>query len=114
MIFSIIALHGIETHSPRTWIAYEQDEEPRERATNWLCDVDMLPRVIPQAQIWTYNYNFNCYSDNAQEVDILGLGETFVEILWGAKDKDVGNRLLLFIGSCFGGIVIAQVRYLAF
>lgn len=70
----------------------------------------MLPEVMPQARIWTYDYNSNCYSDNAPQVDILELGETFLEILWRARDKDVGERPLIFVGSCFGGIVIAQVR----
>jgi hypothetical protein len=69
----------------------------------------MLPKVIPRARIWVYNYNSNCYSDNAQNVDILGLGESFLEILWIARDKDIGRRPLVFIGSCFGGIVVAQV-----
>lgn len=102
-------MHGIETHSPRTWIAYERDNEPRGRATNWLCDEDMLPSVMSEARIWVYDYNSSCFLDNAQQVDILGLGETFLKILSGAKDKDVGKRLLLFVGSCFGGVVIAQV-----
>lgn len=70
----------------------------------------MLPKVIPQARVWAYDYNSNCYSDNAQHVDILGLGDTFLEVLWGVKDKDVGSRSLIFVGSCFGGVVIAQVR----
>lgn len=70
----------------------------------------MLPKVVPQARIWAYEYNSNCYSDNAQEVDILGLGDSFLEVLRGAQDKGVGQRVLVFIGSCFGGIVIAQVR----
>ena len=30
---SIIAVHGIETHSPKTWIAYERDEEPKGHGT---------------------------------------------------------------------------------
>ena len=102
-------MHGIETQSPKTWTAYEHDEEPKGRAINWLCDDDMLPRIIPSARIWVYDYNSNCYSDNAQHVDILGLGETLLESLWIAKDKDVGQRPLIFIGSCFGGIVVFQV-----
>ncbi|MCJ1424372.1 hypothetical protein MMC29_002260 [Sticta canariensis] len=104
----IIAVHGIETHSPKTWTAYERDEEPRGRATNWLCDKDMLPEAMPQACIWTYDYNSNCYSDNAPQIDLLGLGETFLEILRRARDQKIGERSLIFIGSCFGGIVIAQ------
>ena len=104
-------MHGIETHSPKTWTFHERDEEPRGRTTNWLCDEDMLPKVVPQARIWAYDYNSSCYSDNAPEVDILALGDTFLEILRGARDKDIGTRPLIFIGSCFGGIVIAQVRH---
>ena len=74
----------------------------------------MLPKVVPQARIWAYDYNSNCYSDNAQEIDVLGLGDSFLEMLRGAQDKGVGERVLVFIGSCFGGIVIAQVRLSAF
>lgn len=91
-------------------MAYERDEEPRGRAMNWLSDEDMLPNMVPQARIWAYDYNSNCYSDNAQEIDILALGYTFLEILRGAQDEGVGKRMLVFIGSCFGGIVVAQVR----
>ena len=107
---SIVAVHGIETQSPKTWTAYEHEKEPRGRATNWLCDEDMLPNVVPQARIWAYDYNSNCYSDGAPEIDILALGDTFLEMLRGAQDKGVGTRTLIFIGSCFGGILIAQVR----
>ena len=70
----------------------------------------MLPKVVPQARIWVYDYNSNCYSDNAQEVDILDLGQTFLEILWIERSEDFGRRPLIFVGSCFGGIVIVQVR----
>ena len=71
----------------------------------------MLPEVVPQARIWAYDYNSSCYSDNAPEVDILALGDTLLEILRGARDKGVGKRTIIFIGSCFGGILIAQVRH---
>ena len=69
----------------------------------------MLPNVLPQARIWAYDYNSNCYSDNAPEIDILALGDTFLEMLRGAQGNGVGTRTLIFIGSCFGGILIAQV-----
>ena len=91
-------------------MTFEREEEPRGRTINWLCDEDMLPRVIPQARILAYNYNSNCYSNDAQEVDILGLGESFLETLWIERTKDVGKRPLVFLGSCFGGIVVVQVR----
>ena len=98
----------------RTWTAHERDEEPRGRARNWLRDEDMLPHILPQARIFLYEYNSNCYSDNAQEIDILGLGESFLAMLDAAEDNGIGKRSLLFIGSCFGGIVVAQVCLPAF
>ncbi|KAM0804501.1 hypothetical protein BDR22DRAFT_878961 [Usnea florida] len=110
----VIAVHGIETQSPRTWTFYERDEEPRGRGTNWLCDEDMLPKVLPQARIWAYDYNSNCYSDNAQEIDILALGDTFLAILKEHQEQGIRERMLVFIGSCFGGIVIAQALVRAF
>ena len=70
----------------------------------------MLPRVIPQACIWAYNYNSNCFSDNAQEVDIVGLGNTFLEMMRAKSESGIGKRQLVFIGSCFGGLVIIEVR----
>lgn len=67
--------------------------------------------MVPQARIWAYDYNSSCYSDNAPEIDILALGDTFLEILRGAQGKGVGTRALIFVGSCFGGILVAQVRH---
>ncbi|KAF2663510.1 ankyrin [Microthyrium microscopicum] len=89
----IIAVHGLET-------------EPRGRAVNWLKDFDMLPLAIPTARIWTFDYNAN-YSDNAQQVTLSGLASTFLSHL---KDnfEELRGREILFIGSCFGGIVVAD------
>jgi hypothetical protein len=108
LITSIIAVHGIETTSPKTWVAYEQDTEPKGRAYNWLKDVDMLPSVIPGARIWAFDYNSN-YSHDAQTVRIDGLGVILLNCI---KDRyeDFESRKLVFIGSCFGGIVVAAVR----
>ena len=105
----MIAVHGIEISSPQTWTAYQSDTEPRGHAVNWLCDDDMLPTILLHTRIWTYVYNSNCYSDGAQEVDILGLGQVFLEILW--SNGIDGLRPILFVGSCFGGIVVAQVSH---
>jgi len=69
----------------------------------------MLPKVVPQARIWVYDYNSNCYSDHAQKVDILGVGESFLEFLYSAKEHGIGKRPIIFIGSCFGGVLVAQV-----
>ena len=100
-------MHGIETWSPRTWNFYEPTGDPAGRGINWLCDDDMLPRVVPQARIWVYDYN-SFYSENAQRVRLKGLGENFIRFI--EQEETLGTRPLVLIGSCFGGLVVAQVR----
>ncbi|EPE31353.1 alpha/beta-Hydrolase [Glarea lozoyensis ATCC 20868] len=107
----IIAVHGIETCSPTTWTAYERDEEPRGRKINWLVDDDMLPSVVPNARIWVFDYNSR-YSRDAQEVGIKDLGAVFLRFLWDKK-HELGTRPIVFIGSCFGGILITQALQMA-
>ncbi|OCL09319.1 hypothetical protein AOQ84DRAFT_404825 [Glonium stellatum] len=102
---SIIAVHGIETSSPKTWTAYEQDMDPKGRSFFWLKDTDMLPSVIKGARTWAFDYNSN-YSHDAQRVRIDGLAETLLSCIKDKRD-DFESRKIVFIGSCFGGIVIA-------
>lgn len=65
----------------------------------------MLPLMVPQARIWVFDYNAR-YSSDGQAIGIKNLGEIFLEHLSMQK---LGRRPIVFIGSCFGGIVIAQV-----
>ena len=74
----------------------------------------MLPEVIPQACIWAYNYNSNCFSDDAQEVNIVGLGDAFLQMMQAKSDSGIGKRPLVFIGSCFGGLTVIEVRVFSF
>lgn len=100
-------MHGIETCSPRTWIAYERESDPKGREVNWLADENMLHHVVPQARIWVFDYNSR-YSKDAQVVRIKDLAGVFLDFI---KDRstELGTRQIVFIGSCFGGIVVAQV-----
>ena len=102
-------MHGLETCSPTTWTAFERDEEPRGRKYNWLSDEDMLPYEVPQARIWVFDYNSR-YSREGQNISIKDLGQIFLEHI--STEKVLGTRPIVFIGSCFGGIVIAQVGHL--
>ena len=68
----------------------------------------MLPSIVPQARFWAYSHNSNCYSDGAQEIDTQGQGNSFLETI-SAKLGGIGTRPIIFIGSCYDGIVVAQV-----
>lgn len=74
---SIIAIHGLDTESPRTWAAYETEGDKTSRLVHWLQDEDMLPRVIPNARIFTYDWNANTFSNAAVE-DIFGHAKTLL------------------------------------
>jgi hypothetical protein len=60
---SIIAIHGLDTHSPRTWEAYEEPKNTKSRRVHWLKDEDMLPKSIPNARIYTYDWNANTHAE---------------------------------------------------
>lgn len=68
----------------------------------------MLPSVIKDARIWVFDYNSN-YSHDAQTVRVDGLAATLLICMKDRRD-DFESRKIVFIGSCFGGIVVAQVR----
>ncbi|RDW58642.1 hypothetical protein BP6252_13118 [Coleophoma cylindrospora] len=101
----IVAVHGLETWSPRTWVGQKGYGTPNAgKEVNWLSDPDMLHENIPCAKIWVYDYNSN-YSRDASETRLKDVGGFFLKSLMA---EEIGKRPLVFIGSCFGGIVIVQ------
>ncbi|MCJ1251264.1 hypothetical protein MMC30_008495 [Trapelia coarctata] len=98
----IVAVHGLDTSSPKTWLAYEKDGPPnvRGRVFNWLSDDDMLPTIVPKARIWTFDYNAN-YHSNASVVDLLALGETLLRSL-----SEIRSNALESAGSFKSGFEI--------
>jgi hypothetical protein len=89
MDHSIIAIHGLDTRSPKTWVAYETEDArgPRGRAVNWLCDADMLPSAIPEGRIFTFDYNANYHTEAPVET-LLGQADNLLNLL-AHERKDV-------------------------
>ncbi|KAE9370182.1 hypothetical protein N431DRAFT_468253 [Stipitochalara longipes BDJ] len=112
--FDVIAVHGLGVTSPRTWIAYEREGQKgtHGREFIWLVDLDMLPSIIPGSRIWTFDYNSNYYQESSA-ADLVGLGDMLLSAIEKVR-RDRGNqnntvmKSILFIGSCFGGLVVAQ------
>lgn len=101
-----MAIHGLDTESPRTW-EYKKKLEHGGGVVNWLADADMLPAAIPEARIFTYDWNANCFQD-APVKAILGHSDTLLTHL--AETRGTGARPIIFVASCFGGLVLAEVR----
>jgi len=59
---SIVAIHGLDTTSERTWSAYSIDGDPQSRLVHWLKDEDMLPSHVRFARIFTYDWNASTFA----------------------------------------------------
>ena len=60
---------------------------------NWLSDEDMLPRIVPSANIFTFTWDSDCYS-NAPVVRIRDVADTLLRKLQDERDKVETMRFL--------------------
>jgi len=104
----IIAIHGLDTQSPKTWVAWK-DGDPTSGEVHWLQDHNMLPNIIPNARIFTYDWNANFDSNPATDI-LLGHADGLLDRLHICRSKDTSNRPIIFIASCFGGLLLVKVR----
>ncbi|KAK1760821.1 hypothetical protein QBC47DRAFT_368295 [Echria macrotheca] len=101
--FDIVAIHGLGTTAPRTW-EYKLPGAPG-NVVNWLADGDMLPRRFPGARIHTYTWNAD-YLEDAPTQSLLGEAN---KLLMHVSDLvERGPRPIIFIASCFGGLLLAE------
>ena len=100
---SIIAIHGLGTESPKTW---EYKKKDSSGVVNWLSDKNMLPAHIPEARIFTYDWNAN-YFEDAPVQTLFGHADVLLALV--TENQVSKKRPIIFIASCFGGIVLAEV-----
>jgi hypothetical protein len=109
----IIAIHGLDTTSPDTWIWKAQEcttANPSE--VNWLTDPGMLPAVVGRARILTCDWPASLFlgKDSIQRTTkelARGL------LLAMQSRRKNGDRSIVFIASCLGGIILVQALVLA-
>lgn len=106
----IIAVHGLDTRSPDTWI-WREPNNPKIQI-NWLQDPKMLPSIVlvGRARIFTCDWP----ADMLQKLVpttleesakfLLGITRTHLE-----RNKHVGiERPVLFVASCLGGTILIK------
>ncbi|PHH91521.1 hypothetical protein CDD83_124 [Cordyceps sp. RAO-2017] len=86
----IIAIHGLDTQSPRAWVAWKKDGDPDSGHVHWLQDRDMLPSVIPNARIFTYDWNANIDNDAAADF-LFGHADALLDRLLIRRSKATQN-----------------------
>ncbi|KAI1298386.1 hypothetical protein F5Y03DRAFT_270641 [Xylaria venustula] len=104
----IIALHGLNAQSPRTWEAFKDGKTAESGNIFWLKDHNMLPSAIPNSRILTNDYNAS-YTTGASEETLTGHAVTLLyQLDVNRKKAHRSNRLIIFIASCFGGLLLAK------
>jgi len=66
----------------------------------------MLPAAVPQASIYTYDWNANYFKD-APVQTLLGHADNLLGLL--AVEGRGSERPIIFVASCFGGLILAEV-----
>ena len=107
-----------------------KDENPR-REVHWLKDEDMLPRDCSQAQIMSFGYESQWFGKDSIKTRLATVADSLLSALKSERmvntslerlitvetniipQKQTGRasqfRPILFIGHCFGGLVIQKV-----
>ncbi|SCO92473.1 uncharacterized protein FRV6_16601 [Fusarium oxysporum] len=100
----IIAIHGLDTQSPRAW-EYRNKPDDGGRVVNWLANADMLPAAIPEARIYTYDWNANYLRDSSVQTLLRHADTLLIHLLKGGGRE---RRPIIFVASCFGGLILAE------
>ncbi|TRX90306.1 hypothetical protein FHL15_008851 [Xylaria flabelliformis] len=101
----IIAIHGLDTKSPGTWTF---KTKAGESGVNWLSNEMMLPREVGSARIFTCDWPSDLFERSGYRQKTF---DEFASVLFTklaehhSKDKE---RPILFIASCFGGILLLK------
>lgn len=107
----IIAIHGFDTDSPNTWIHKEKGEVD----VNWLEDEHMLPAEVSNVRIFTCNWPAELFQQSNRDPDkIEELARLLLAGILGRGSLTTNrNRPILFIASCFGGVVLMKALVMA-
>ncbi|RYP60580.1 hypothetical protein DL771_010471 [Monosporascus sp. 5C6A] len=96
----IVAVHGIGVHPEDAW-------NHRKTKRNWLADKSMLPADFPNARIMAYGYASYWFGDQAVKQSVETVATDLLDCL-GEKRADCLHRPIIFVGHCFGGLVIQK------
>jgi len=74
---------------------------------NWLKDVHMLPHAVPHTRILSFAYESQWLGKDSINQRLPLVAQHLLKSLMEQR-KDYPSRPLIFIGHCFGGIVIEK------
>lgn len=115
----IIAIHGLDTQSPNTWTWKSRNNKP---AVNWLADPTMLPGEVGQARIFVCDWPARIFQrslslplavKDCARLLLAGIQDMRQRPAANGQVKTRPDRPILFIASCFGGIILMEALVVA-
>jgi tetratricopeptide (TPR) repeat protein len=104
---SIIAIHGLGANPDTTWVREVKDKTGATRSIHWLKDKDMLPSLVPDAQIWTFCYNSKWLGEAPiHHLDSLGI--QLLTLIHQNRPESSHQKPIVFIAHSFGGIILEE------
>lgn len=96
----IVAVHGLGAIPDITW-------KESKSGVNWLSDPQMLPSRTPDARILRFGYDSLWLGKEAIRTRLPTIADKLLLVLARERQQDP-MRPLIFIGHCFGGLVIQR------
>lgn len=96
----IVAVHGLGAIPDITW-------KESKSGVNWLSDPQMLPSRTPEARILRFGYDSLWLGKEAIRTRLPTIADKLLLVLARERQQDP-LRPLVFIGHCFGGLVIQR------
>lgn len=110
----IIAIHGLDTKSPDTWIWRHRGADiPTNAAVNWLEDQHMLPKRAERCRIFMCNWPAPLLEESGLVQKRI---EEFARLLLDAitsRPSTTKEKPIVFIASCLGGVILMQALVIA-
>ncbi|CAG9938715.1 unnamed protein product [Clonostachys rosea f. rosea IK726] len=101
----IVAVHGLGAIPDITW-------KEKTSSINWLSHKDMLPQAVPEARILRFGYDSLWMGETLIRTSLSTIAYNLLLSLNMMRVEDL-ERPLIFIGHCFGGLVIERALNLA-
>lgn len=98
----VIAVHGLAANPATTWTKGE---------INWLSNAEFLPSIIPNARIWTFDFESRWLGRGQPIQQLQSLGGQLLELM--DLKLTAPHRPVVFIAHSFGGVVVAEALVMA-
>lgn len=96
----IVAVHGLGAIPDITW-------KDSVSGVNWLSDANMLPALTPEARILRFGYDSLWLGKEPIRTRLPTIADKLLLVL-ARERQEHPRRPLIFIGHCFGGLVIQR------